>query len=117
MVSFFSPHDCRAWLIRGGGWKRLKRTEVEEKPKLLKKPAKKEHVVKPAATSKRDADGEEGEEGRKDDEFTSVGKGGKPAVVYTTDILFKKLREVQEARGKKVISPPSFKNSQLINGE
>jgi translation initiation factor 3 subunit C len=35
------------------------------------------------------------------DEFTTVGKGGK-AMQYTPESLFKHLKAVQEARGKKV---------------
>jgi translation initiation factor 3 subunit C len=36
-----------------------------------------------------------------DDQFTTVGKGGK-AMQFTPDAIFKTLQVVQEARGKKV---------------
>ena len=36
-----------------------------------------------------------------DDEFTTVGKGGK-AMAFTADTILKNLQAVQEARGKKV---------------
>ncbi|KAG0301989.1 Translation initiation factor 3 subunit c [Dissophora globulifera] len=64
---------------------------VEVKPKVKK--AKKVVV----------SDSEEGEEGEgeeADDGFTPVGAGGK-TVEFTQENLFKKLREVSEARGKK----------------
>ncbi|KAG0317345.1 Translation initiation factor 3 subunit c [Dissophora globulifera] len=64
---------------------------VEVKPKVKK--AKKVVV----------SDSEEGEEGEgeeADDGFTPVGAGGK-TVEFTQENLFKKLREVAEARGKK----------------
>lgn len=41
------------------------------------------------------------EEEADDDEFTTVGKGGK-TVLYTAEGIFKNLQAVQEARGKKV---------------
>jgi translation initiation factor 3 subunit C len=36
-----------------------------------------------------------------DDQFTTVGKGGK-TMLFTPDAIFKTLQLVQEARGKKV---------------
>jgi hypothetical protein len=36
-----------------------------------------------------------------DEEFTTVGKGGK-AMAFTPETIFKNLQAVQEARGKKV---------------
>ncbi|KAI9594614.1 eukaryotic translation initiation factor 3 subunit 8 N-terminus-domain-containing protein [Syncephalis fuscata] len=65
--------------------------EDEEEPKEKKKKKKGSAAV-------RALEAEEGDEDN--DGFTTVGKGGK-AVVYTTENLFKKLREVIIARGKK----------------
>lgn len=43
----------------------------------------------------------EEEQSGEDDNFTTVGKGGK-AMQFTADAIFKTLKIVQEARGKKV---------------
>lgn len=43
------------------------------------------------------------EEGSENEDFTTVGKGGK-VMQYTSEGIFKNLQLVQEARGKKVYS-------------
>lgn len=63
---------------------------VEEKPKIKK-------AKKPVVSDSED-DSEAADE--EDDGFTPVGAGGK-TVEFNQDNLFKKLREVSEARGKK----------------
>ena len=67
--------------------------EVEEEERVV--------VPKPRKIKKVESDEEE-EEGAEpvDDGFTPVGAGGK-TVEFTQENLFKKLREVAEARGKK----------------
>ncbi|KIM75445.1 hypothetical protein PILCRDRAFT_670892 [Piloderma croceum F 1598] len=50
-------------------------------------------------TATRDSEDEDAE--AVDDQFTTVGKGGK-AMLFTPDAIFKTLQLVQEARGKKV---------------
>lgn len=52
--------------------------------------------VAPAAKVKKAKKTEE-----EDEEFTTVGKGGK-SIQYTPETIFKNLQAIQEARGKKV---------------
>ncbi len=47
-------------------------------------------------------------EGEADDDFTTVGKGGK-SMLFTSESIYKNLQAVQEARGKKVITQNSFR--------
>jgi translation initiation factor 3 subunit C len=69
--------------------------EVEQE--VEKKPKKKS---KKAVVSDSEDDKEEGAEEPEDDGFTHVGAGGK-AIELSQDNLYKKLREVIDARGKK----------------
>lgn len=58
--------------------------------------------VKAAKKSKKVVvSGSEGEHSAAEDPFTTVGKGGK-AMQFTADAIFKTLKVVHEARGKKV---------------
>lgn len=58
--------------------------------------------VKATKKPKKTADsGSEEEDPAVDDQFTTVGKGGK-AMQFTADAIFKTLKIVHEARGKKV---------------
>ena len=58
--------------------------------------------AKAAKKPKKIADsGSEDENSLEDDQFTTVGKGGK-AMQFTADAIFKTLKIVHEARGKKV---------------
>ncbi|KAG0271604.1 Translation initiation factor 3 subunit c, partial [Linnemannia exigua] len=68
----------------------------EEEQEVVKKPKK----VKKVVVSDSEDDKEDGAEEPEDDGFTHVGAGGK-AIELTQDNLYKKLREVVDARGKK----------------
>lgn len=72
--------------------------EPEEEEEQEKKP-KKEKKAKKIVVSDSEDDKEDAEEAE-DDGFTPVGAGGK-SIELTQDNLFKKLREVVDARGKK----------------
>ncbi|KAF9909263.1 Translation initiation factor 3 subunit c [Linnemannia zychae] len=69
----------------------------EEEQEVEKKPKKK---TKKVVVSDSEDDKEDGAEEPEDDGFTHVGAGGK-AIELTQDNLYKKLREVIDARGKK----------------
>ncbi|KAF9131992.1 Translation initiation factor 3 subunit c [Mortierella sp. 14UC] len=69
----------------------------EDEQEVEKKPKKK---TKKVLVSDSEDDKEDGAEEPEDDGFTHVGAGGK-AIELTQDNLYKKLREVVDARGKK----------------
>ncbi|KAG0336898.1 Translation initiation factor 3 subunit c [Podila humilis] len=85
---------------------RLYEKEIQEYEKDPENYDKEEEEVVVTKTEKRDrkvvvSDSEsEDEDAQEDDGFTPVGAGGK-TVEFNQDNLFKKLREVAEARGKK----------------
>lgn len=56
---------------------------------------------KPKRSKKPVGGGSDDEADAVDDQFTTVGKGGK-SMQFTPDAIFKMLQSVQEARGKKV---------------
>ncbi|KAI0058056.1 eukaryotic translation initiation factor 3 subunit 8 [Artomyces pyxidatus] len=58
-----------------------------------------EPVARPARKAPREG-AEDGVTGDADDDFTTVGRGGR-AVQYTAEGIFKNLQAIQEARGKK----------------
>ena len=70
----------------------------EEEEQVVKKPKVKK--AKKVVVSDSDEDDKEDEEEAEDDGFTPVGAGGK-SIELSQDNLYKKLREVVDARGKK----------------
>ncbi|CAG8474157.1 18812_t:CDS:2 [Acaulospora morrowiae] len=61
----------------------------------------KQKKKKTIVESDEESQDEDDNENDNDDGFTIVNKKAKPSVVYTSENLFRKLREVLEARGKK----------------
>ena len=55
-------------------------------------------------------------EGEGDEEFTTVGKGGK-SMQFSPETILKNLQVVQEARGKKVIRNSSCRSCDITDRE